>query len=154
MIINNLNKSNYEWLKHVDDVVLVCGLEETAEQMKDIAKTIYLPLSIDTEEVKKYKRPKKEMSGTAFAGRPSKRTMNGVVLPNVPFIESLERSVFLHTMSRYEYIYAVGRTAIEAKALGCKLKPYDPRFPKVSMWKVIDNKDAAKILQERLNSID
>ena len=151
---NNLNINNYDWLKTVQDVVLVCGLEETVEKVSHLGKAIYLPLSIDTAEVKKYKRPKKEMSGTAFAGRPSKRTIDGVMLPNVPYIENLPRSVFLHTMSRYKYIYAVGRSAIEAKALGCKLKAYDPRFPKVNRWKVLDNKDAAKILQERLKDID
>ena len=151
---NNLNIELYEWLRNVDDVVLVCGLKDTVEKVSHLGKAIYLPLSIDVEEVRKYKRPKSEMAGEAFAGRPSKRTMDGVVLPNVVYIENLERSVFLHTISRFEYIYAVGRTAIEAKALGCKIKPYDPRFPKVSQWKVLDNKDAAKILQERLNNID
>ena len=72
----------------------------------------------------------------------------------IDFIEGIRREDFLEQMAQYETVYAVGRTAIEAKALGCKLKPYDPRFPKVSFWKVIDNKDAAKILQEKLNEID
>ena len=57
-------------------------------------------------------------------------------------------------MAEYETVYAVGRTAIEAKILGCKLKAYDPRFPKVSRWKILDNKKAAKMLQEMLDEID
>ena len=78
-----------------------------------------------------------------------------------PFVSSITMVSFPEAISSKnpegiiaETVYAVGRTASEAKALGCKLKPYDPRFPKVSFWKVIDNKDAAKILQEKLNEID
>lgn len=41
-----------------------------------------------------------------------------------------------------------------AKILGCKLKAYDKRFPKVSRWKALDNMDAVKILQEQLDQID
>lgn len=151
---NNLNPELYSWLEQFRDIVLVCGLQETVKKVEHLGKAIYLPLSIDVGEVQKYKRPKNERAGEAFAGRPSKRTLDGVVLPNCYFIENQPRSVFLHTMSRFEYIYAVGRSALEAKALGCKLKPYDPRFPKVSRWKVVDNREAAKILQERIKEID
>lgn len=151
---NNINPRKYDWLKRYKDIVLVCGVEETVDKVKDIGKAIYLPLSIDVKEVQKYKRKKNERSGEAFAGRPSKRTLDGVVLPNCHYIENMDRSVFLHTMARFEYIYAVGRTAIEAKALGCKLKAYDPRYPDPTIWKVLDNKDAAKILQKELNIID
>ena len=57
-------------------------------------------------------------------------------------------------MAEYEQIYAVGRTAIEAKILGCEVLPYDVRYPDPRMWKVIDNKDAAKLLQKKLDVID
>ena len=38
--------------------------------------------------------------------------------------------------------------------LKCRLLPYDERYPKVSRWKVLDNKAAAEILQNKLNEID
>ena len=57
-------------------------------------------------------------------------------------------------MARYEEIYAVGRTAIEAKILGCKIKVYDERFPDPNFWKVIDCAESAKTLQQILNKID
>ena len=60
----------------------------------------------------------------------------------------------LPAMAEYKEVYAVGRTAIEAKALGCRVKAYDPRFPDPDRWKVLDNKDAAKILQEQIDQID
>ena len=149
---NNLMPELYSWLGKYKDIILVCGVKETCEKVKHLGKTIYLPLSIDTEYVKKFKV--NERHGEAFAGRPSKRSLEGVYFPTCDIIENLPRDQFLQRMAHYEYIYAVGRTAIEAKALGCKLKPYDQRFPDTKVWKVLDNKKAAKILQERLDEID
>lgn len=152
---NNLHPENYEWLKQYKDVVLVCGVEDTVDKVKHIGKAIYLPLSIDTEYVKQFKLPKDKRSGVAFVGRPAKRTMEGITLPDkVKTIEGTPRASLLMQMAQLESAYCVGRTALEAKALGVKVLPYDERFPKVSVWKVLDNKDAAKILQEELDKID
>ena len=152
-IHNNLNPENYEWLKTYGyrDLILVCGVPETCEMVAHLGTPIYLPLSIDVDYVKEFKQEKTREA--AFAGRPTKR--RGIKLPDdLDYIEGLKRQSFLNEMAKYKLIYAVGRTAIEAKALGCRLKAYDPRFPKVSFWKVLDNKDAAKILQEKINEID
>lgn len=152
---NNLHPEHYDWLKQFNDVILVCGTPETVAKVSHIGEAIYLPLSIDTEEVKKYKLPKEERHGAAFVGRPAKRRMNGVNLPKgIEIIEGLPRKELLQRMAQKAEVYAVGRTAIEAKCLGCRIKAYDPRFPKVSTWKVLDNKDAAEILQQELNMID
>lgn len=151
---NNKHPENYAWLKTYGykDLVFVCGTPETAETMKRLGPTIYLPLSVDVEEVKQY-RVKEKTKGAAFAGRPAKRA--GWEIPDgVDILENLPREELLRRMAEYETIYAVGRCAIEAKVLKCKLKAYDPRYPKVSRWKVLDNKDAAKILQEELDKID
>lgn len=148
-IHNNLHPENYNWLSKYKDLVLVCGIPETVEKVSHLGKAIYLPLSIDVDYVKQFKT--KKTREIAFVGRPSKR-MN--IPDGVDIIEGMPRTRVLPLMAQYKAIYAVGRTAIEAKALGCKLKAYDPRFPKVSRWKVMDNKDAAKILQELLDKID
>ena len=66
----------------------------------------------------------------------------------------LEHDELLRRMAKYKYVYAVGRTAIEAKILGCEVLPYDPRFPDPSVWQILDNKDAAKILQEAIDEIE
>lgn len=154
-IHNNLHPERYEWLSKYDDLILVCGIPETIDKVKHLGKAIYLPLSIDMEYVQQFKIPKKDKKGTAFAGRPSKRTMNGIDLPDdIDILEGLKRPDLLKAMARYDTIYAVGRTAVEAKALGCKLKAYDARFPKVSIWKPLDNFEAAKMLQEMLDEID
>ena len=152
-IHNNLHPSLYEWLKwyRYKDLVLVCGILETVEKVQHLGKAIYLPLSVDTEYVKQFRTEKTK--GAAFVGRRSKR--RGVEFPEgVDFLEGLPREELLARMAEYETVYAVGRCAIEAKVLKCKLKAYDERFPKVSRWKVLDNKDAAKLLQAELDRID
>lgn len=150
-IHNNLHPENYNWLSGYKDLVLVCGIPETVEKVSHLGKAVYLPISIDVEYVKQFRTEKTR--GAAFVGRVPKR--KGIDFPEgVDIIESLPRTRLLPLMAQYKTVYAVGRTALEAKVLGCKLKAYDPRFPKVSRWKVLDNKEAAKMLQEILNEID
>lgn len=153
-IHNNLNPQNYDWLAKYDDLILVCGVEETCDKVSHLGKVIYLPLSIDKDYVKQFAIPKKEKTKEiAYVGRPKKR--EGYTFDaNVDIIEGVPREELLKQMAQYKTVYAVGRTAIEAKALNCNLKPYDVRYPKVSLWKVLDNKEAAKMLQEKLDEID
>ena len=66
----------------------------------------------------------------------------------------MKRQDMLPIMARYRRAYAVGRTAIEARILGCDVLPYDPRFPDPSVWKVVDNREAAAMLQKILDGID
>ncbi len=153
-IHNNKNPSNYEWLHYYGykDLVLVCGIPETVEKVAHLGKAIYLPISVDVDYVKQF-RVEEKTKGTAFVGRPAKR--KGLTLPDdIDYLEGLPREELLRTMAEYKTVYAVGRCAIEAKILGCKLKAYDPRFPKVSRWKILDNKDAVSMLQEELDRID
>lgn len=149
---NNLDPTLYDWLKMYDDVVFVCGIPETAERMKYLGKTIYLPLSVDVEYVEQFKVDKKTKK-VAFAGRPGKKK-RGILPDDIDLLEGMPRDKLLEKMADYEQIYAVGRTAIEAKVLGCEILPYDERFPDVDRWQVLDNKDAAKILQQELDKID
>jgi hypothetical protein len=53
-----------------------------------------------------------------------------------------------------EKVYAVGRTALEAKVLGCKILPYDPRFPDPDVWKIVNVDEAINLLQWELDEID
>lgn len=152
-IHNNLHPENYDWLQTYGykDLILVCGVPETCEKVAHLGTPIYLPLSIDVEYVKQFKTAKTRK--IAYAGRRAKRR-NAKLPKYIDYIEGIKREEFLKLIAKYDTVYAVGRSAIEAKALGCKLKAYDPRFPKVSFWKVIDNKTAAKMLQEKLDEID
>jgi hypothetical protein len=151
---NNLHPENYAWLKDYSDLILVCGVPETVDKVKHLGRAIYLPLSVDVADVEQYRATEKTR-GAAFAGRPSKATMPGIDLPsNVEQLQEMPRPELLRRMAEYYQIFAVGRTAIEAKILGCEILPYDPRFPDPSIWQVIDNKDAAVMLQSELDKIE
>ena len=148
---NNKTPEAYGWLSRYKDLILVCGVPSTCEKVSGLGKAVYLPLSIDVKDVKKHTA--KKTRERAFAGRPTKR--NGVYFgPGVDAIESMPRERMLDEMARYKEIFAVGRCALEAKALGCKILPYDKRFPDPKFWKVVDNLEAEKMLQEILDEID
>lgn len=148
---NNLHPENYEWLKEYEDLILVCGIEETCEKVSHIGTPVYLPLSIDLRYISQFKTRKTKQ--ICFAGRKSKHS--GIKLPRgIDYIQGIKRQEFLKEIAKYRKVYAVGRVAIEAAALGCEILPYDPRFPDTSIWKVLDNREAAKMLQKELDRID
>lgn len=152
---NNLQPEKYDWINQYGfrDIIYVCGIETTYEFYKEQKeKAILLPLSIDTEYIKQFEVERKTKDA-AYAGRKTK-TIMGNLPDGIDYLCGMKRADLLRRMAEYEKIYAVGRTAIEAKALGCKVMPYDMRFPDPGAWKVIDNRDAAKILQQELDRID
>ena len=145
-IHNNGHPEVYKWLKHYNNLVLVCGTPESADTMSYIAPSLYLPLSVDVKYVLQFAAPKQKK--VCFAGRLSKlQNIN----EKVDILSGMPRPDLLEKMARYEMVYAVGRTAIEAKILGCKVLPYDPRYPDPDMWQVIDNSEAAEMLQKALD---
>lgn len=153
-IHNNRNPNYYEYLKEYKDCILVCGLPSTAENLRFFGKTIYLPLSVDVESVKKY-RVMHKTKEIAYAGRAVKLNyMNNRVPKDTPVLSNLPQSQLLREMAKYKKIYASGRTAIQAKILGCEVLPHETNFPDSRFWKIVDNKEAAEILQHRLNIID
>lgn len=151
-IHNNAKPSNYDWLRRYKNLILVCGIPETVPKVEHLGTAIYLPLSIDTEYVRRF-RAKEKRKDAAFVGRKMKLKY-GSVPDGVDIISGMEREDLLRTMAEYRFVYAVGRTAIEARCLGCKLRAYDERYPDVRRWRVIDNLEAAARLQRYLDKID
>lgn len=149
-IHNNLTPALYEWLKDFDDLILVCSQPETMEKVKDYGYPIYVPLSIPVEEVKKYTT--KKTKSRAYAGRAGKYASRNA--RNCDRLEDLPHEELLEKMAEYYSVYAVGRTALEAKVLGCRIVPYDPRYPDISRWQVIDSMEAVEILQRELNKAE
>lgn len=153
-IHNNRNPNYYSYLKEYKDCILVCGLPQTAENLRFFGKTIYLPLSVDVESVKKY-RVKNKTKEIAYAGRRSKLSyMNNRVPEGVDILSDMPQSKLLREMAKYKKVYASGRTAIQAKILGCEVLPHETNFPDSEFWRVIDNYEAAKMLLKKLNEID
>ena len=149
---NNVHLEWYEKYKGLDPV-FVCGMPETAERLKMYGETIYLPLSIDTEYVSKFRTEKTKEA--CFVGRREK--LNDAVPKNIDILESMPRPALLAELARYRKAYAVDRCAIEAKCLGCEVIPYGYGYGvvhPVDFWKVIDSRDAAKMLQKKLNEVD
>lgn len=148
-IHNNLNPYRYDWLSKYHDLILVVGVPETAEKVAHLGKTIYLPLPIDEANVVKYIVEKdKEV---CYAGRG--RKFIGKKVKGDPICD-LPREEMLARMAHYKKCYAVGRTAIEARILGCEILPYDPRFPDPSIWQPFTYDDAVEYLQNKLDEID
>lgn len=153
-IHNNRNPNYYEYLRKYKDCILVCGLPSTAENVGFFGKSIYLPLSVDVKAVEKY-RVKEKTKDKAFAGRSIKLYYATSSMPkDIDILCDMPQSKLLREMAKYKTIYATGRTAIQAKVLGCHVESHDTRFRDASIWKVFDNRDAAKMLQEMLDKID
>ena len=155
-IHNNRNPNYYSYLKEYKDCILVCGLPRTVENMRFYSdKVIYLPLSIDVDSVIKY-RVQKKTKEMAFAGRLIKisKAYHAPVPKECDILTGMTQSRLLKEMTKYKKIYATGRTAIQARCLNCEIGVHDPNFPDPDFWQVVDNKEAAKMLQNQLNRID
>lgn len=154
-IHNNRNPNYYEFLREYKDLILVCGLERTVENMQYFGKAIYLPLSIDVEYVKRF-RVEEKTKEMAFAGRMIKisKMYHAPVPKECDILTNMPQNRLLRAMADYKKVYCTGRTALQAKVLGCEIGVHDPNFPDPRIWKVIDNRDAAKMLQDILNEID
>lgn len=153
-IHNNRNPNYYEYLRKYKDCILVCGLPSTAENVSFFGKSVYLPLSVDVKHVEQFKTDNKTKEA-AFAGRKVKLAYATASMPkDVDILTGMQQDELLAEMAKYKKIYATGRTAIQAKILGCEIGVMDVRFRDPSIWKVVDNLEAAKMLQKILDEID
>lgn len=154
-IHNNRNPNYYSYLKDYKDCVLVCGLPKTAENLRFYSdKVVYLPISVDVKAVEKY-RVKEKTKEVAYAGRKLKlKYFDNRVPEGTEILSGMPQNKLLQEMAKYRKIYASGRTAIQAKILNCEVLPHETSYPDPSVWKILDNRDAAKMLQEMLDRID
>ena len=150
-IHNNLNIARYAWLQAYSDLVLVCGVPQTCDKVAHLGRPVYLPLSVDVAYVEQF-RVDEKCADLAYVGRANKR--EGLDVGDAVCLEGMARNDLLRSLADFQRVYAVGRCAIEARVLGCEVLPFDPRYPDPSIWKVLDNKDAAVILQKLLDEVD
>jgi hypothetical protein len=81
-------------------------------------------------------------------------TNPSVLIPGkVDFFSAMPREELLKEVAQYRRAFAIDRCAQEVQVLGCELLPIDTRYH-CDTTEVLDNRDAAKILQEELNKID
>ena len=147
----------YRWLEKLKDIILVVSQKHVFDWAVDRGyRAILLPLSIDVGYVHQFACKKK--NGTCYAGNrwefkredENKNVPKGVDFPPA----DLSREELLKFIAPYKKCYAIGRCAMEAKVLGCEILPFYWRYPDPSHWKILDNADAAKMLQEALDMIE
>ena len=150
-------EANYGWLRDFKDILCVCSVKSTCEEIErlGIGKAIYLPLSVDVEYISQFKRPKtKEACYVGNMWSWKRPDLVKYVPMGTRYLTEMSRVELLENLAMYKVAYAIGRCAIEAKILGCEVRTCDHRYPDPDMWQILDNKEAAKLLQKELDKID
>lgn len=154
-IHDNDRPETHRWLSYYKDLILVCSMQNTLEKIREMLpqhKAIFLPMSIDLDYVTQFKARRRH--GKCYAGRLDKLSNKGVKIPKFcKILGDMPREELLKEMAKFKKVYASERTAIEARALGCEIGIYDPRYQDLEQWQVIDNSEAAALLQEKLDKI-
>lgn len=155
---NNKNpEKTYSWLNKYQDLIYICSSKASLLWAMDQPNgdAIFLPLSVDVDYVKQFKT--KKTKDVCYAGnrwRFKEKDLAKYIPDDVDFPpKDLPREELLKFIAPYKTCYAIGRCAIEASVLGCKVKNCDHRYDGVE-WPVLDNKDAAKALQSSIDRID
>ena len=146
----------YSWLDKYHDIILIVSQQHVFTWAVEHGyKAILLPLSIVVGYVERFKSKKK--FGACYAGNrwTFKRKDEEKIPKGVDFPPSnLPREELLKFIAPYKQCYAIGRCAMEAKVLGCEILPFYWRYPDPSHWKILDNVDAARMLQHALELIE
>lgn len=147
----------YSWLDRYEDQILVCSTRPTYEwALSHGKKAILLPLSIDVDYVKQFQTKKTKRAcyaGNRWAFKREDEQKNIPKYVDFP-PPNLPREELLKFIAPYKECYAIGRCAIEALCLGCKIKPFYRAYPDSKYWKVLSNQKTAEILQKHLDRID
>lgn len=154
---DNLSPWHYKWLENYDDLILVCSSQYAADSVKFWGNAIVLPMSIDTEYVKQFRTAKKTC-GTCFVGnewvKDNIRGIEDLDLPeDIDYLNGMPRPELLRKVAQYKRAYAIDRCAQECQVLGCELLPLETRYG-CDSTNVLDNRDAAEMLQQILNVIE
>lgn len=149
---DNSTPWNYEWLRKYKDLVLVCSSQYTMDSVKYSGRAIFLPMSIDTDYVKKFKH--RHTKDYAFVGNIWVLENCNDSMSEVDILSGLSRPKLLDAMSRYKHVYCQDRCALEAECLGCKVERIDTRYSVDTVGRVVDNKEAAEILQKELDKLE
>ena len=154
-IHNNKNPERYYWLDGYKDLILVCSQPKTLKNMIEMFPKyhcILIPLSIDVEYVKRFKA-KRKIKTKAYFGRQEKCPANILEDKSIDKLFSTDREKLLREVAKYRQVYAIGRCALEALCLGCKVLSHEGEYDGVE-FVLVDNKEIIPELQRLLNEID
>lgn len=147
----------YDWLGDYDDQIYIVSTRPTYEWfVKHGKRTILLPLSIDVAYVSQFAMPKTKhacYAGNRWAFKRKDEERN--IPADVEFPpKNIPRDKLLSFIAPYRELYAIGRCALEGLVLGCKIQPFYHVYPDPSYWRILDNADAATMLQKALDMIE
>ena len=152
---DNSTPWHYHWLRKYKDLVLVVSSRYTAESVAYSGTVVFLPMSIDTKYVRKFKA-KKTRDICLVGNEWVRKNLRSRIAGEVDFLSGLPRQELLERLARYKKAYAIDRCAQEALVLGVEVLPTPTRYGCTvdEGYKVLDNRDAAVILQRGLDNID
>lgn len=105
------------------DILWICSKPSTVDKMTRVGeKAVYIPLSIDTRYVEKFKS--KKTKDTAFVGNrwEFKRDYLKSLPPEIDRLSNMPREELLTEMAKYRRVIAEGRCLMEAQVLGCEVE--------------------------------
>jgi len=135
------------------NILWVCSKPSTVEKLEAVGeKAVYIPLSVDTKYVEKFKTEK--IRDIAFIGNFWKFKSSYInSLPmEVHHVGGLDRRRLLEEMAKYRRVIAEGRCNIEAQVLGCEVEIPHYGSPGVEAIEreVLDSRDAIPFWREVL----
>ena len=154
-IHNNAHPERYEWLAPFKDLILVCSTVKTLNTMIEMYPkyhSIFIPLSIDVDYVKQFKA-KRKTKKVCYYGRLEKCPEKIMEDETIDKYGDGDRDELLKQVAKYKTVYAIGRCALEAKALGCNVITHEGEYEDVE-FVLLDNTEIIPELQRLLNEID
>lgn len=135
------------------NILWICSKHSTVKTLiREGERAVYIPLSIDTEHVKKFKSRKTK--GTAYVGNSwaFKKSYLSTLPKSIAQISNLDRDDLLKEMAKYKNVIAEGRCLMEAQALGCKCET--PKYENLESVYVelLDSRDAIPFWKEALKN--
>lgn len=123
VVVCHDNRSTRQSYGHLFNkgITWICSKQSTVEALVSYGEHgVYVPLSIDTEYVKQFKRKKTE--DIAYVGNSwaFKREYLNALPANVEQLSGMDRVKLLQEMAKYKRVIAEGRCLMEAQVLGSK----------------------------------
>lgn len=135
-------------------IIWVCSKHSTVETLEGYGeKAVYVPLSIDTEYIKQFKR--KKTKDIAYVGNAwdFKREYLNNLPSDIEQLSGMARVKLLEEMAKYKRVIAEGRCLMEAQVLGSKTEVPKYEHAEAVYVEALDNREAVKYWREALEPI-
>lgn len=135
-------------------ILWICSKQSVADTLiKHGEKAVYIPLSVDTEYVKQFKRQRRTKD-TAYVGNAwsFKKKFLQSLPDNIDQLNGMEREDLLRDMAKYKNVIAEGRCLIEAMVLGANWSL--PTYENINIIEreVLDTREALPMWREVLEA--